>query len=101
MAEQSELQQENVSEQGIVSPGDVAIPTIKCIYCGDFMVRDRLPRFNRTFGIGLLIVGLVSSASLSLVVGLPLVAFGAYMGRANRSVWVCRLCAAMVDRDGN
>ena len=101
MAEQPKLQRENGSEHGITFPGDGAVATVKCIYCGDYMVRDRLPRFNRTFAIGLLILGLVLSAIMSLGVGLPLVAFGAYMGRANRSVWVCRLCAAMADRDGN
>ena len=76
-------------------------PTVKCVYCEDFMVRDHVPRFNRTFGIGLLVLGLVISAFMALVIGLPLVAIGAYMGSATRHVWVCPACAAMVDRDGN
>jgi len=101
MAEQPKLQRENGSEHGITFPGDGAVATIKCIYCGDYMVRDRLPRFNRTFGIGLLVLGLVISAFMALVIGLPLVAIGAYMGSATRHVWVCPACAAMVDRDGN
>jgi len=101
MSEQSELQLENGSEHEIAPPCEDTVPTVKCVFCGDYMVRDRLPRFNRVFGIGLLVLGIVISAFVSLVVGLPLVAFGAYMGRANRSVWVCRLCAAMVDRNGN
>jgi len=101
MAEQPKLQRENGSEHGITFPGDGAVATIKCIYCGDYMVRDRLPRFNRTFGIGLLVLGLVISAFMALVIGLPLVAIGAYMGSSTRHVWVCPACAAMVDRDGN
>ena len=65
------------------------------------MVRDQVHRCNRTFGIGLLILGLLISAFVSLVIGLPLVVIGAYMGSATRLVWVCRQCTAMVDRDGN
>ena len=76
-------------------------PKVTCVYCGDSMDRDQVPRFSRFFGIGLLVLGLAVSAVVSLVVGLPLVVIGAYMGSAVRSVWLCRVCSAMVDRDGN
>lgn len=69
-----------------------------CAYCGDSMVREKLPRFNRGFGIGLLILGILLSF-FALFVGLPLVAIGAYMGVASRAVWVCQACAAVVDRN--
>ncbi len=101
MAEQAELERAGGQEQMSETSGKETAPTVKCVYCGDFMVRDRLPRFNRAFGIGLLVIGILVSAVLSLVIGLPLVVIGAYMGSAARHVWVCRLCAAMVDRDGN
>ena len=100
MIEQVELERTEVAGHEVESPHQEQVPIIKCAYCGDSMVRDRLPRFNRAFGIGLLVLGLVVAAFMSLVVGLPLVVIGAYMGSATRSVWVCRLCAAMVDRDG-
>ena len=70
----------------------------RCAHCGDLMVREKLPRFNRIFGIALLVVGIVLSLFM-LFAGLPLVAIGAYMGVASRTVWVCRTCAAVVDRD--
>jgi hypothetical protein len=104
MAEQAEPKPAESTEHGSVvtpPPGEEKIPAIKCVYCGDVMVRDQVSRFNRTAGIGLLVLGLVISALVSLVVGLPFVVIGAYLGSATRSVWVCRLCAAMVDRDGN
>ena len=101
MAEQAEAHREKGSEDGIPHPVEDKIPTVKCVYCGDFMVRDQLPRCNRVFGIGLLVLGIAVSAFMSLVIGLPLVVIGAYMGCATRPVWVCRLCTAMVDRDGN
>ncbi len=42
-----------------------------------------------------------ANIAFTLVVGLPLVVIGAYMGSAIRPVWVCRVCSAMVDRDGD
>lgn len=99
MAEQAELEQVGCVEREAERPQGEQAPTVRCVYCGDFMSRGQLPRFNRTFGVGLLVLGLAIAAFMSLVVGLPLVVLGAYMGSSSRSVWVCRLCAAMVDRD--
>jgi len=69
-----------------------------CAHCGNLMVRDKLPRFSRGLGIGLLVLGILSSF-FALLIGLPLVAVGAYMGVASRAVWICPACAAVVDRN--
>ncbi len=73
----------------------------KCACCGDGMTRDVVPRFSRPYGITILILGLLLSMFMSLLLGLPMVVIGAYMGAANRAVWMCRACGAVVDRIGN
>ncbi len=70
----------------------------RCVHCGEGMARDVLPRFSRGFGIAVLIVGLLLSMFMSLLLGLPMAVIGAYMGAANRAVWMCRACGAVVDR---
>ncbi len=72
----------------------------RCAYCGEGMARDVLPRFNRAYGIAVLIVGILLSLFMSLLLGLPMVVMGAYMGVANRVVWTCRACGVVVDRVG-
>jgi ABC-type phosphate transport system permease subunit len=64
------------------------------------MAHNVLPRFNRGYGIVVLIVGILLAMFLSLLLGLPMVVIGAYMGAANRAVWTCRACGAVVDRIG-
>lgn len=71
----------------------------RCAYCGDGMVRMELPRFNRGFGIVVLILGLMLSVFMLLLLGLPMVVIGAYMVIASRSVWTCPGCRAVVDRN--
>ena len=73
----------------------------RCVYCGEGMARDVLPRFSRGYGILVLIVGLLLSLFMSLLLGLPMVVIGAYMGAASRPVWMCRACGAVVDRFGS
>ncbi len=71
----------------------------RCVYCGDGMVREELPRFNRGFGMVILILGLLLSVFMLLLLGLPMVVIGAYMVIASRSVWACPACRAVVDRN--
>ncbi len=71
----------------------------KCVYCGDSMVRGELPKYNRGFGIVILILGLMLSVFMLLLLGLPMVIIGAYMVIASRSVWACPACRAVVDRN--
>ena len=73
---------------------------VTCVYCGEGMIRADLPRFNRGFGLVVLIMGLLLSAFALLLLGLPLVVIGAYMAVARRSTWTCQECGAMVDRHG-
>lgn len=70
----------------------------RCVYCGEGMARDVLPRFSRGYGIMVLIVGLLLAMFMSLLLGLPMVVIGTYMSVANRAVWMCRACGAVVDR---
>jgi ABC-type phosphate transport system permease subunit len=80
--------------------GEELAASARCVYCGEGMAHNVLPRFNRGYGIVVLIVGLLLSMFLSLLLGLPMVVIGAYMGAANRAVWTCRACGAVVDRIG-
>ncbi len=73
----------------------------RCVYCGEGMARDVLPRFSRGYGIAVLIAGLLLALFMSLLLGLPMVVIGAYMGAASRPVWICRACGAVVDRFGS
>ena len=73
----------------------------RCVYCGDSMVRRELPKFNRAFGIVVLILGLMLSVFMLLLLGLPMVVIGAYMMVASRSVWACPACRAVVDRNAS
>ncbi|MHC4695779.1 MAG: hypothetical protein ACYTFA_03435 [Planctomycetota bacterium] len=76
-----------------------AVANARCAYCGDNMVRGKLPKFNRGFGIVVLILGLMLSVFMLLLLGLPMVVIGAYMTIASRSVWACPACRAVVDRN--
>ncbi len=76
-----------------------AASNARCVYCGDGMVRGELPKFNRGFGIVVLILGMMLSIFMLLILGLPMVVIGAYMVVASRSVWTCPGCRAMVDRN--
>jgi hypothetical protein len=80
------------------SQGEKAAAMVRCVYCGEDMVRDALPRFNRGFGICVLIIGLLLSMLMLLLLGLPMVVIGAYMAVASRAVWTCRACRAVVER---
>ena len=82
---------ESSAEEGLVA-------TVRCVYCSEGMARDVLPRFSRGYGIMVLILGLLLSMFMSILLGMPMVIIGAYMGAANRAVWSCRTCGAMVDR---
>lgn len=75
-----------------------AIAAIKCVYCGENMFCGVLPRFNRSFGIIILIVGVLLSFFMSPLYGLPMVVIGAYMGAASRSIWMCESCGTVVER---
>jgi hypothetical protein len=74
------------------------VATVRCAYCSEGMAHDVLPRFSRGYGITVLLLGLLLSMFMSLLLGMPMVIIGAYMGAANRAVWSCRTCGAVVDR---
>ena len=80
------------------SRGEEPAVEARCAYCGAGMARGVLPRFNRAYGIAVLIVGILLSLFMSLLLGLPMVVIGASMGVANRAVWTCRGCGVVVDR---
>jgi len=80
------------------APPKVQAVSVTCAFCGDSMVRRELPRFSRSFGIVVLVVGLLLSIFMMLLLGLPLVLIGTYMASSFRSVWACGECGAMVDR---
>lgn len=75
-----------------------AIAALKCVYCGEDMSCRVLPRFNRSFGVIILIVGVLLSLFMSPLYGLPIVVIGAYMGAASRSIWMCESCGTVVER---
>ncbi len=93
-AQTSAEKNENVEPETASEPA----VTAKCVHCGEGMSRDVLPGFNRVFGIVILVMGLLLALFASLLLGLPLVVIGAYMGVANRTAWVCRTCGVVVDR---
>jgi hypothetical protein len=102
VVEQADLERAGDPEEESAESRDTssAVTEVRCAcaYCGNPMVRYKLPRFSRGLGIGLLVVGILSSF-FTLFVGLPLVAIGAYMGVASRAVWVCPACNVVVDRN--
>jgi hypothetical protein len=75
-----------------------AIAAITCAYCSEKMFRYVLPKFNRTFGIIILVVGVLLSLFMSPLLGLPMVVIGAYMGVASRAIWMCESCGTAVER---
>ncbi len=94
--DQTYLDTEEVPEPD--SETEVPALVARCVYCGGDMVRAQLPKFNRGFGIVILVMGLLFSL-FTLVVGMPIVVVGAYLSVASRSVWGCRACGALVDRN--
>ncbi|MHC4662683.1 MAG: hypothetical protein ACYS8W_13460 [Planctomycetota bacterium] len=88
----------NVDLENKTLAQEEAATAARCIHCGEEMAHHMLPRFSRGFGIVVLIVGLVLSVFMSLLLGLPLVVIGAYLGVASRAVWMCQACGALVDR---
>ena len=107
-----EEQLETMVDEGLLSRGSVTsggsgasrtaeeelVPNARCVCCGEGMAREVLPRFSRGYGITVLVVGLLLATFMSLLLGLPMVVIGAYMGAANRAVWTCQACGAVVDR---
>ncbi len=93
-----EKRDESLEDDGESSVDEGYVASVRCVYCSDGMARDVLPRFSRGYGILILILGLVLSMFMSLLLGMPMVIIGAYMGAANRAVWSCRTCGAVVDR---
>ncbi|TET32575.1 MAG: hypothetical protein E3J72_19455 [Planctomycetota bacterium] len=89
---------ENVKRENETLPQEEAAGAARCVHCGEGMAQYVLPRFNRSFGIVVLIVGIVLSIFMSLLLGLPLVVIGAYLGIVSRAVWMCRACGAVVER---
>ena len=72
---------------------------ITCVYCDDNMVRDKLPKYNRSFAIVILVMGFLLSVFAMLLLGPPMMVIGAYMAVTSRSVWRCRACGVVVDRN--
>ncbi len=85
-----------VGQENEATPEETA--AITCAYCSENMFRYVLPRFNRTFGIVILVVGVLLSLFMSPLLGLPMVVIGAYMGVAARSIWMCESCGTAVER---
>ena len=77
-----------------------AFGLITCVYCDSDMVREELPKYNRVFAIAILVIGFLLSVFAMLLLGLPMMVIGAYMTVTSRSVWRCRACGVVVDRDG-
>ncbi len=80
------------------SPRTKPRATVKCVCCGESMILENLPRYNRGFGITLLVMGILLSLFMLILLGLPLVVIGAYLAVASKSVWACDECGAVVDR---
>ncbi len=97
MEEQSDVELRRGNE---ASHAEELTAQARCVCCGEGMAHGVLPRFSRGYGITILIVGLLLSLFMSLLLGLPMVMIGAYMGAANRAVWMCPACGAVVDRIG-
>jgi hypothetical protein len=91
---------EEVVDQNSQENSKFSAVSVKCVCCGDLMRRDDVPRFNRGFGVVLVIAGVLGAFFLSLFAGLPLVVFGAYMIGAYKNVWKCQTCGAAVERVG-
>ena len=91
---------ESLTSDSETSDGEEFAAAARCVCCGEGMAHNVLSRFSRGYGITLLIVGLLLSLFMSLLLGLPMVMIGAYMSAANRAVWMCRACGAVVDRIG-
>ncbi len=89
---------ESLEGDGESSAGDELVSSVRCVYCTEGMAREVLPRFSRGYGIMVLVLGLLLSMFMSLLLGMPMVIIGAYMGAANRAVWTCQTCGAVVDR---
>ena len=103
MKESKKMEKEaDVERDKIVDQENEASPeataAITCVYCGENMFPYVLPRFNRTFGIIILVVGLLLSLFMSPLLGLPIVVIGAYMAAASRSIWMCESCGTVVER---
>ena len=97
MEEETEVERDKIVDQEDEASQE-AIAAIKCVYCGENMSCNVLPRFNRSLGIIILIVGVLLSLFMSPLLGLPIVVIGAYMGAASRSVWMCKSCGTVVER---
>ncbi|MHC4251924.1 MAG: hypothetical protein ACYS9X_22620 [Planctomycetota bacterium] len=99
MAKKSDAERDgSLGDEEASSVEGELVATVRCVYCSEGMARDVLPRFSRGYGIVVLILGLLLTMFISLLLGLPMVIIGAYMGAANRPVWSCRTCGAVVDR---
>jgi hypothetical protein len=90
----------HMSDSGASYGRDEGQRAARCVCCGEGMAREVLPRFSRGYGILVLIVGVLLAMFVSLLLGVPMAVIGAYMGAANRNVWVCRSCGTVVDRIG-
>ena len=99
MAKKTDVARDGSLERdGESSVGEELVASVRGVYCTEGMGRDVLPRFSRGYGIIVLLLGLLLSMFMSVLLGLPMVIIGAYMGAANRPVWSCRTCGAVVDR---
>jgi hypothetical protein len=105
------MKEQTLVEEDVRQMGDTEAPhggkfapegerVARCVCCGEGMDREVLPRFSRGYGILVLIVGILLAMFVSLLLGVPMAVIGAYMGAANRNVWVCRACGTVVDRIG-
>jgi len=90
------LKDENPKDES--KPSQEAVAVVKCVHCGESMTHDALPKFSRVFGIVILVTGLLLSLFMALRLGLPMGVIGTYMSIANKAVWRCRVCGAVVDR---
>ena len=92
------MEDESTSIGGEAGAQQQSVTQVRCVCCGEGMYHEILSRFNRGFGMVVLVMGLLISLFMSLLLGLPMVIFGAYLSAASRSVWMCPTCGTVVDR---
>lgn len=72
---------------------------LTCSFCGGEMKLFTGPKYSRTTGAFLIVLGLFFILFwIGCVLGIPLLLIGLYMIGARRSLWVCEDCNVAIER---
>lgn len=90
---------EATSSQVQVDPKVASGKALVCQHCSGEMKKKSKANHSQFMALLLLLFGLIASLTgVGLVIGIPMILIGLYMGVATKKIWMCKNCGSVIER---